>query len=311
MSIKTIEETFSCPDSPRLSLANIRGSVNIQAREAGRISVKARKHLTSGDEENTHIELSQSSDGTVKVSTRYNHKGFRFFRKWVPCKVDYEIRVPKDCALKVRGVSNSARIEGITGTHDISSVSGDVELHSLAGELMLKTVSGDAQGEMISGRVRLETVSGDIKIKKSDISKITGKTVSGDLFAETPLREGPYDFNSVSGDIKLYLPGVQGVTVTSSSIFGNIRNSLTSTQSNHSRRTHRIEIEGGGVEIHHSSVSGDIFLAGENNNGASPAEQALLSEAAPARSRAEILDQVNQGELSVDQAVDLLASDSG
>lgn len=310
MSIKTIEERFSCPDSPRLNLANIRGSVKIQSGEAGEISVIARKHVNTGDEVNTLIEFSQSSDGTVEVSTRHNQKGFRVFKKWVPCKVHYEILVPEECTLKVRGVSNTARIEGITGIHDISSVSGDVELRALGGELKLNTVSGDVQGEMITGPVLLKTVSGDIKFKNCDISKLTGKTVSGDMEVESPLGDGPYDFNSVSGDIKLYLPGVRGATVTSSSLSGDIRNSLTSTQSKLSRHTRRIEIEGGGVEIHHSSVSGDIFLLSENNNGGATAEEELLPVEEPAQSRSEILEQVNRGELSVDQAVAKLASDT-
>ena len=151
MSITTIEETFTCPDSPHLSLSNIRGSVKIQAGEDGVIAVVGRKYLNTGDDENTSIEISQSSDGSVKVNTLYIHKGLRFLRKWVPCKVDYEIRVPNECTLKVRGVSNSTVITGITGSHDISSVSGDVDLRSLAGELRLKMVSGDAQGDLISG----------------------------------------------------------------------------------------------------------------------------------------------------------------
>jgi DUF4097 and DUF4098 domain-containing protein YvlB len=310
MSTQTIEETFECPDSARLSLSNIRGSVNIQAGEGGKISVVARKQLNTGDEENTIIELSQTNDGTVKVNTRYNHKGFRFFRKWVPCKVDYEVRVPEKCSLKVRGVSNSANIEGINGIHDISSVSGDVKIRGLTGELTLKTVSGDVQGEMLSGPVRLKTVSGDIKLIKSDISKITGKTVSGDMLVETPLGNGPYDFNSVSGDIKLYLPSLRGATVTSSSLSGNIWNSIASSQSNYSRNTHKIEIEGGGVEINHGSVSGDLFLDSENINDPSGNESEEIPSENRSQTRTDILERVDRGEMSVDQALQMIASNS-
>jgi hypothetical protein len=309
MSIKTIEETFSCPESPHLSLSNIRGSVNIQPGEPDEISVIAHKHINTGDEENTHIELSQTNDGRVKVRTRYNHKGWRFFRKWVPCKVDYVIQVPQECTLKIRGVSNSTSIEGIMGIHDITSVSGELELLSLGGEVKIKTVSGDVHGKKISGPVRLDSVSGDIKLRDSDIPSLTGKTVSGDLYIESPLGDGPYDFNSVSGDIKLFLSSVRGATVTSSSLSGDIRSSLTATQSQHSRKDHSLEIEGGGVEIQHSSVSGDIILLGENNV-TPPAEQEILTEEEPAPSRGEILDRINRGELSVDQAVEILGSDT-
>jgi hypothetical protein len=288
MSTQTIEETFECPDSARLSLSNIRGSVNIQAGKGGKISVVARKHLNTGDEENTLIELSQTNDGTVKVNTRYDHKGFRFFRKWVPCKVDYEVRVPEQCTLKVRGVSNSASIDGINGIHDISSVSGEVKIRGLTGELTLKTVSGDVQGEMLSGP----------------------KTVSGDMLVETPLGNGPYDFNSVSGDIKLYLPSLRGATVTSSSLSGNIWNSIASSQSNYSRNTHKIEIEGGGVEINHGSVSGDLFLDSENINDPSGNESEEIPSENRSQTRTDILERVDRGEMSVDQALQMIASNS-
>jgi hypothetical protein len=309
MSIKTIEEIFTCPDSPRLSLSNIRGSVNIQAGEDGVIAVVGRKHLYTGDDENTLVEMSQSRDGTVKVSTRYTHKGLRFLRKWVPCKVDYEIRVPKECTLKVRGVSTSTLITGIAGNHDISSVSGDVDLRSLAGELRLRMVGGDVQGESISGPVRLNTVSGEIKLQKSDIPKLSGKTISGDLMVESPIGDGPYDFNSVSGDIKLHFPSLRGATVTSSSISGAIRTSIPTFQSNQARNRQQIEIEGGSVNINHNSVSGDLFLESDGKNSGSLAEQGLLPDEEPAQSRAVVLEHVDRGELSVDQAIIMLASD--
>ncbi len=311
MNIEIIEETFSCSDNPQLNLSNIRGSVTIQASEGGMISVKAHKHLNTGDGENTLVELGQTDDGTVVVRTRYDYKGFRFFQKWVPCKVDYEIRVPEKCSLKVRGVSSSASIAGINGTQDISSVSGDVNLQDLAGELRIKVVSGDVFGEKLSGISKLETVSGDITINKSNISKISGKTVSGDLIIESLMGDGPHDFNSVSGDIRLYLPRGRGVTISSSSLSGSIRNSLTSSQSSHTRNKHRIQIEGGGIEINHNSVSGDIFLIGENNHATSPTEEDQLLVEEPTQSVSAILEQINRGELSVDQAVEMLASESG
>ncbi len=210
MSVETIEKTFSCPDSPHLTLSNIRGSVKILPADNGVIVVTAAMHNDSGDEENTRIEISRADDGSVKIHTRYNQMGFRFYRKWYPCKVDYEVLVPKECTLKVRGLSNTATIEGISGELDISTVSGDIECRSLTGQLKIKTVSGDVLGEAISASARLNTISGDISLKNSDFPALRGVTVSGDLVIETPLGDGPYDFNSVFGDIKLDISTVSG-----------------------------------------------------------------------------------------------------
>lgn len=310
MNVETIEKTFSCPDSPHLTLSNIRGSVKIQSGKNGVIAVTAAKLNDSGDTENTRIEISQSDDGSVKINTRYDNMGFRFFRRWYPCKIDYKVLVPKECSLKVRGVSNSATIEGILGELDISSVSGEIGCRSLTGQLIIKTVSGDVQGEALSGSARLNAVSGDISLKNSDFPALRGKTVSGDLVIETPLGDGPYEFNSVSGDIKLDISTVDGATVSSSSLSGDVRTSLPSSHTNQSRNHRRIEIKGGGVEINHSSISGDLILDGGNNNGASEDE----SEEGPSRDRSptrtDILERVDRGELSVDQALQMIAGNS-
>jgi hypothetical protein len=266
MSVETIEKTFSCPDSP-------------------------------------HLTLSQKDDGSVKINTRYDHKGFRFFRNWYPCKVDYTVLVPKECSLKVRGVSNSATIEGILGEVDISSVSGGIECRSLMGQIKIKTVSGDVQGEALSGSARLNAVSGDINLKNSDFPALRGKTVSGDLVIETPLGDGPYEFNSVSGDIKLDISPVDGATVSSSSISGDVRTSLPLSHTNQSRNHRRFEIKGGGVEINHSSISGDLILDGENNNGASEIESEEGPSLDRSPTRTDILGCVDSGELSVDQMI--------
>jgi hypothetical protein len=307
MSVETIEKTFSCPDSPHLTLSNIRGSVKIRPGDNGVIAVTAAKHNDSGDADNTRIEISQTDDGSVTINTRYDHKGFRFFRNWYPCKVDYTVLVPKECSLKVRGVSNSATIEGILGELDISTVSGDIGCRSLTGQLNIKTVSGDVQGEALSGSARLNAVSGDINLKNSDFPELRGKTVSGDLVIETPLGDGPYEFNSVSGDIKLHISPVDGATVSFSSLSGDVRTSLPLSYSNQSRNHRRIEIKGGGVEINHSSISGDLILDGENNNGASEneSEEGPILDRTP--TRADILERVDRGELSVDQALLMIA----
>lgn len=310
MTSETLERSFTCPDSPRLILKNIRGSVKIKPGEDGFINVIAVKHSDSGDAENTHIDLSQSGDGSVKVLTRYDENHFQFLHKWLPCKVDYLVNVPQNCSLKLRGVSNTAEIEGITGKMDISSVSGPLECQALSGEIKIKTVSGDITGEDISGPVQLVAVSGDIEVKKSRFSSIVGKTVSGDIVIETSLEEGPYDFNAVSGDIRLDIPSPIGVTVSSSSISGRVRTDLPHSVSSQSRGHRKVDVEGGGIAINHNSVSGDLFLFNRNENGANGKSSNKGSSEESYPTRSEILDRIARDELSVDEAVQLFERQS-
>ena len=310
MSVERIEKFFSCPDSPHLTLSNIRGSVKIQPGDNGVIAVTAAKQKDSGDEENTRIEMSQGNDGSVRIHTRYDHLGILFFGKRYPCKVDYEVFVPQKCSLKIRGVNNTATIEGISGELDISTVSGDIECRSLMGQLKIKTVSGDVRGKAISGSGQLNSVSGDIHLKNSDFDALRGKTVSADFVIETPLENGPYDFNSVSGDIKLDVSPMQGAIISSSSLSGDVRTSLPYAHTNKSGKNRRIEINGGGAEINHSSVSGDLFVDSRNNNGTKENKLAEIPGGDRSLRHKNILDRVDRGELSVDQALQMIAGNS-
>jgi hypothetical protein len=93
MNIEAIEKTFNCGENASLSLSNIRGKVKIKAGDDNVIVVRAEKILNSGDADNTLIELSQDKEGKVIVHTRYDHSGFRLFRRFGPCKVNYDVAV--------------------------------------------------------------------------------------------------------------------------------------------------------------------------------------------------------------------------
>ncbi len=309
MNLEVIEREFIVEENACLSLSNIRGKVNIQAGDDGVIKVVAEKALDSGDAENTGIELLQDGDGRVVARTNYDQSGFRFFRRTIPCKVNYEVVVPKDCDLKVRGVSNSAGIAGICGDLDISTVSGNLELNSLEGKLKIKSVSGNVDGENIADSVHINTVSGDFHLGQSSISRLHFKTVSGDLFLQTSLGEGPYEFNSVSGDIRLEASQLTGVVIDSSSLGGKLRSPLPQSTTNSSRNHHRVEILGGGVDIHHKSVTGDFYFDSQEEIE----EIDRLPHPSPDRveslSHSEILEGISSGEISVDQAVGMLEAD--
>jgi DUF4097 and DUF4098 domain-containing protein YvlB len=193
---------------------------------------------------------------------------------------------------------------------DFSTVSGDLELHSLEGEIKIKTVSGDIQAEKISGNMRLDTVSGDVHLQQSDIPSLRGKTVSGDIVLGTLLGAGPYTFNAVSGDIRLEITPLSGATISFSSLSGDIKASFPVSESIRSRSQRQVQVKGGGTEIHHSSVSGDLFLT-------SPDGERALEKPLPGETRLdnlskqEILERIERGEVSVDEAVGMLVGRSG
>jgi DUF4097 and DUF4098 domain-containing protein YvlB len=162
------------------------------------------------------------------------------------------------------------------------------------------------QGESVSGSTTIDTVSGDLYLKNSNFPSLRAKTVSGDLTFETPLGDGPYDFNSVSGDIKIEATRLIGLTVDSSSLSGDLRTTIPLTSSNYSRTHQSVEVMGGGVAVRHKSVSGDFFLDSAGEIEESTALPSLKDDQVEEISRREILTKIEQGELSVDEAVGII-----
>lgn len=307
MNSEKIERKFSCPNNAHLEISNIRGSVKIQPGEKGVISVSAVLHKNSGDGEHTWIEIAQGDDESVKVKTHYDHNGFHLFHNRLPCKVDYEIIVPSECNLVINGVSNKTSVAGISGSIGISTVSGKVDCQSLGDQLSLKSVSGDIFGENLSGTAKIKTVSGDVSLKKCEFRKISGKTVSGDLITENLIGQGPFEFNSVSGDIHLGIHSSKGANISFSTISGGMLTSMPFNEVERTRNVRRIIIADGEADISFSSISGDIRIMGgekENASLAHPEKQHIEDLTVDGVT---ILQKIESGELTVDQALQIMS----
>ena len=317
MSTEIFEQTFQVAEPARLKLSNIRGSVEIHAGEPGTIHVHATRH--NGSDKQTTIEMSQAEDGSVVVETR-EPEGWRLFNFSSSAKVDYTVSVPPACKLSVSCVSSSLSIRGVSGVCTLKTVSGSMDLNMLAGPFKINSVSGDISGAGLSGALELDTVSGDVRLSESDVPSVHGSTVSGNLNLQTALGAGPYKLNSVSGDVSFIVPADTACTIELRAVSGRITSTLPLTA--HTRRggSSTAVVQGGGVEVKLSSVSGDLWIGqmGEEPGKAvaEPAVPPVPPEPAvppvppvPPVSRperlttAEILAMVERGELSVDEAI--------
>ncbi len=260
MSQETIERKFDVTTPAYLTVANIRGSVDVQPGDENVVTVTAVKHLETGDADRTEIEIVQKEDGSVRVKTRFEEGVWRLFNHSHPCKVDYVVRVPHDCDLKVRCVSSKATVQGLAGAFDVKTVSGRVTLKDLSGKIKATSVSGRILGERLSGPTEFESVSGRVHLTESCLPAVTGSSVSGDLVLETSLIEGPYSLKTMSGDLKLVLPPEIGCTIGFNSVSGRLKTSLTTTRSQWQRHKWLADLQGGGPEIRFNSVSGDFSV---------------------------------------------------
>jgi DUF4097 and DUF4098 domain-containing protein YvlB len=273
-----IEKAFTVASPARLNLSNIRGSVEIRPGQDGVIHVTASKDTSSGDAGRTEIELSQEMDGVVKVATHFPDGAWSWLVGSFPCKVDYVVQTPRKCFLKINAVSSETHAEGfegefsfqtvsgamtlrnLTGPVKANTVSGVVALAELTGDLHLNTVSGKVLGKRIHGPVHLHTVSGEIALEESNLPSIEASTVSGGMSYQTAFGEGPYRFNSVSGDVALLVPPETRCSAELHAISGKLSTKIPATSTSRQNGNQTAEIQGGGVKVSLNSVSGDMQI---------------------------------------------------
>jgi hypothetical protein len=163
-------------------------------------------------------------------------------------------------------------------------------------------------GDELSGPVKVDTVSGDVNLSDSTFPRLDSSTVSGNLVVETPLGEGPYRFNTVSGEVDLMIPADTGCLVRSSSISGRIKTSLPGHYIREQGGKRQLKVQSGGPLVHHHSISGNLRLTAPDQ----PAEAVSTSSAdtkaqadmgAATENRMEVLERIARGELSVDEGI--------
>ncbi len=296
-----MEKQFSVASQANLSVSNIRGSVIVRSGEQGVIQVTAAKQPHSGDEERTEIEITQDIDGSVRVITHYPKIDWNWLGGMQPCEVDYTITAPRTCSLRLNGVSSSFLVKGFEGDICINSVSGAIVLRGITGSLKIKTVSGDVEVESFQGSLILDTVSADVKFMGSALTSIVANSVSGDLRIHTPLTQGPYKFNSVSGDVYLIVPPESRFIGELSSLSGGIRSAFPITSGDRKFGSQRVQIQDGGIMVAMHSVSGDLSF---ECNGDIPSRQPL--ETISVDERRSVLEHLDRGEMTVSEALEHL-----
>ena len=304
MSPETIERKFNVATPARLKVGNIRGSVDVQPGADGVVEVTAVKHTNSGSNAQTQIVIEQTDDGTVLVESKFENSVVSWFGLNKPCKVDFIIRVPQKCSVKTGCVSSKASIQGLVGEFKFNSVSGALNLKELSGPVNFSSVSGRVTAEGLAGPLKMNSVSGVVRVIGSQIPSITGKTVSGKVTLETPLTEGPYNFNSVSGQVTLIVPEETGCNVSIKSISGSASTSLPITAISDNNRNQTFVIQDGGAEVSIHSVSGRLRIV-TSENGENVRKVAVTS-VEPPPSQMSILEKIEIGDLSVDEALGTL-----
>ncbi|MEK6256704.1 MAG: DUF4097 domain-containing protein [Chloroflexota bacterium] len=309
MKPELTEQKFKVSKEAVLNVENIRGLIQITRGDDKEISISAKKHLDSGDVENTQVSIEQEKSGAVKVRTIYKNRKVILMGlgNGKPAKVEYEIKVPKHASIEANNVSGDLTVEVIDGIFDLNTVSGKIIASKLNDQIKLNTVSGKIEGDALRGEADVNTVSGTVYMKKCDFPRLDLNSVSGKMVVETPIGDGPYDLNTVSGNVKLIVEDGTAASVHATSISGRFKTSLNTTAYSRSHADSRADINGGGTKILMNSISGDLYLVtSEDDVAVTPANSNInraKSNQPSSEERLGILSEIHEGTLSIDDAL--------
>lgn len=310
MDSHTQLQTFNVSTPAKLVVKNIRGSVIIRAGEANEIRIQAELESNSGNVNATRIEISQDTEGAVRAITHADTISGFLGGGSSPCKVNYTILAPSNCDIDLSNVSSSAVLEGFQGKFDLSTVSGNLAISDLTGELKVNSVSGDITGLRLSNTLWVKTVSGDIKLGDSQLNTFQAKSVSGHIYAESPFGAGPYNFDTVSGNVRMIVPPDSGCEIQMSTFSGDVFVGISSTYIKQTGKLRHILVQDGGPMITFKSMSGDLeIITPDQLTQPIPDQPKPEIKEPDVPDRMEILDRIGRGELSIEEGIKLLASE--
>ncbi len=251
-------QRFEVGPQSELNVSNVSGSVAVTAEDGSEIVVRSNKRGSGKAHDSTQVEVHKEGN-RVSVQTRSAAAGLINFGRsssvdyviTVPrdCRlrlhaVSADVQVSGSRSdVGIQTVSGDVNIRNVAGDITVTTISGDVTGESLTGTLVGRTTSGDCA--IMSSRFRrfsLTTVSGDFRIQ-------TPLTADEHYYAK-----------SVSGDLDLLVPADTGATVQLKSLSGSVQCELPAEIIKSGRRHWSGRINGGGSNVEMNSVSGDLRI---------------------------------------------------
>jgi DUF4097 and DUF4098 domain-containing protein YvlB len=219
-----------------VSVSNVSGDIIVTGASGNEVSIEAVKRAHRGQLGDVNVDINEAPN-RVDVQTNYVGRNS-------DVSVDYTISVPSSASIylhsvsgdvKVTGVQGLVRIEAVSGTITASgtprldrakSVSGDVTLTDAGGEgdIQIGSISGTVHVKGLkSVGVEVSSVSGDVTVTNAACERFDAKSVSGTLeYDGTVSRNGRYNLNSHSGDVRLILANPSGFELDASTFSGSI-----------------------------------------------------------------------------------------
>lgn len=279
-----------------LALGNIAGDITVTRGGGSEATIEIVKTARGRDAadvreqlEMVQVEVTERA-GRAEVRTRYpNDESRRNNRRNFNVSVAYNVAAPAGTRISLESISGNIKITDIKGEISANTISGDVRITGAGRINAAKTISGaveivDAQidgaldsssvsGDVVLRRVtarRIDagSVSGNIRLEELQCDRVSASSTSGSVaYAGTLARNGRYEMNSFSGEIRLVLSGNTGFEIDANSHSGEVRSDLaiTTRGPETTRRGRRTTLSGtygdGSAMLDLTTFSGSIVIS--------------------------------------------------
>ena len=286
-----LSKTLRLGKNGTFDLQNVSGDIVVTGGGGNDVRVDAVKRVRHPNESEARALLQaidvriEERNGNVEVRTDYPR------RNWSG-GVDFTVSLPRDANVVLRSVSGDVRVSNLNGDLRADTISGDLVATAVKRIRLAKTISGDLEitdtdgdevtAQTISGTlmargvkarsVDLQSVSGDVRITDVQSDRTFVRSISGSIdFSGQLARNGRYEFQSHSGDVRVSPLGSPGFSIEASTFSGDLRSDYPTTLQGNppnnsltnrgpSRRSLRATVGDGGAVLSLQSFSGSITV---------------------------------------------------
>jgi DUF4097 and DUF4098 domain-containing protein YvlB len=238
-----LSKTLRLGRNGTFDLQNVSGDIIVTGGGGNDVRIDAVKRVRHPNESEARALLQaidvriEERNGNVEVRTDYPR------RNWSG-GVDFTVSLPRDANVVLRSVSGDVRVSNLNGDLRAETISGDLRATAVKRIRQAKTISGDVEitdtdaddvaASTISGTllargvkarsVDLQSVSGDVRITDVESDRTYVRSISGSIdFSGQLARNGRYEFQSHSGDVRVTPLGSPGFSLEASTFSGDLR----------------------------------------------------------------------------------------
>jgi DUF4097 and DUF4098 domain-containing protein YvlB len=327
---ESIQKTFEIPGDSQLVVENIKGPITVTGWDRPQIEVTA-----TPEQDWAEIEIEQH-DNKVVARTKTEHdqnKWLNWFNGSRSPHVEYSVKVPYTTDLEIKNVEGPITVRHCKGKIRINNVEGKVKLDHAEGDIRAETVNGALAASHVHGAPQFKTVNGKLRVQESELSGLSAHTVNGKIkAAATWAADAQISLHTVNGDCELTVPSdfrakasAHGINVsvtlgkaeTITRQFSGWHGAIgPQAESDHAPQAQiAFHTVNGHLRIDDSApAAGTSTAFAEQAAGApepvqakvAPAPAEAPAEEEPPKSQLDILQMVERGEMTVEEALEIL-----